>query len=312
MIRSDYLHYFLTVAKHNSINSAALELNVTPPAVSHAIKKFEDELNLTLFTRSPRGAFLTPAGEAILPLAKEVVSALNQMEFTARDLAEQNTLAQFNIPSCVFFSESSIFEQYLSAISKQLYIKFPHTDFLIADKPLKNVLQTINEDIYSFALLLIGNDIQKNITQNYPNISQNIIYSYHPALLANKNSKWLKIAKNAKNLSMQEIISLPLITVAWNSSSNYSFNNLLKAYDTPNIINVAPNLSVLKSFLENDIGIALGIENQFALSKNTISIPLETEPQLIFSYVVLLNKNLPSHLANTITQIIKDSFQNLI
>ena len=77
MIRSDYLPYFITVAHTRSINAAALELGVTPPAVSHALKKLEEELGLILFTRSPQGVKLTAHGEIILPLAKNALFSIN-------------------------------------------------------------------------------------------------------------------------------------------------------------------------------------------------------------------------------------------
>lgn len=310
MIRSDYLHYFLTVAKYNSINSAAIELNVTPPAVSHAIKKLEDELNLTLFTRSPQGVALTTDGEIILPLAKEVILSLNQMESTAKQLSEKTVPSQFfEMQSCIFFSESALFAKYLPSIAKQFYISFPNTDLIISDKPLNTTLQTINDDIYSFATLLIGSDIKTNIEQKFLNIAQVNIISYRPAIIAKKNSKWLKNHNKSTPLTFADIINLPIINVSWNSTANYTFNNLFKPYGTPNIINIAPNLPSLESYLENDIGISLGIENQLAIQKNHIVIPLETN--ITFNYTFLFNKALPVNIADTLSKIMQNAILNI-
>ena len=65
MLRIDHLYFFLAVAQTSSINAAAQQLNLTPPAISHALKKFERDLGLTLFTRSSKGVTLTDEGVSV-------------------------------------------------------------------------------------------------------------------------------------------------------------------------------------------------------------------------------------------------------
>ena len=54
---------FYEVAKAGNISKAAKELYISQPAISKAISKLEDSLNVTLFTRSSRGVHMTPEGE---------------------------------------------------------------------------------------------------------------------------------------------------------------------------------------------------------------------------------------------------------
>lgn len=61
------LRAFEAAARHLSFKKAALELSVTPTAVSHQIKLLEEFLNLALFRRLARALELTPQGEAMLP-----------------------------------------------------------------------------------------------------------------------------------------------------------------------------------------------------------------------------------------------------
>ncbi|MGP7795657.1 LysR substrate-binding domain-containing protein [Sphingomonas sp. CLY1604] len=53
---------FEAAARHLSFKNAAVELNVTPGAVSHQIKALESELGTTLFRRRHRGVELTADG----------------------------------------------------------------------------------------------------------------------------------------------------------------------------------------------------------------------------------------------------------
>ena len=59
------LRAFDAAARHGSFKAAALELSVTPAAVSHQIKGLEKRLGTTLFDRLNRGLRLTSAGQRL-------------------------------------------------------------------------------------------------------------------------------------------------------------------------------------------------------------------------------------------------------
>ena len=61
------LRAFEAAARHLSLTRAALELNVTPGALSHQIRGLEDHLGLKLFDRGVRAIALTAAGKALQP-----------------------------------------------------------------------------------------------------------------------------------------------------------------------------------------------------------------------------------------------------
>ena len=65
------LRTFEAVAYHHSFAKAAEELNVTPTAVSHQIKKLEELIGSPLFRRLPRPIALTDVGESLYPVLKE-------------------------------------------------------------------------------------------------------------------------------------------------------------------------------------------------------------------------------------------------
>lgn len=65
------LRAFEAAARHLSFKNAAVELSVTPTAISHQIKSLEDFLDLPLFRRLTRALELTPQGEAMLPKVRE-------------------------------------------------------------------------------------------------------------------------------------------------------------------------------------------------------------------------------------------------
>jgi LysR family glycine cleavage system transcriptional activator len=64
------LRAFEAAARHLSFTRAASELNVTQTAISHQIKRLEDELGLRLFVRQNRALALTPQARDYLPLVR--------------------------------------------------------------------------------------------------------------------------------------------------------------------------------------------------------------------------------------------------
>jgi LysR family transcriptional regulator of beta-lactamase len=65
------LRAFEAAARHLSFTKAAIELCVTPPALSHQVKGLEERLGVPLFRRLPRGLALTDEGQALLPILRE-------------------------------------------------------------------------------------------------------------------------------------------------------------------------------------------------------------------------------------------------
>lgn len=77
------IRYFVAVADEGNVSRAAAELRVAQPPVSRQIKSLEDELGTRLFTRTPRGMALLPAGEAFLAHARKILAEVDAAKLTA-------------------------------------------------------------------------------------------------------------------------------------------------------------------------------------------------------------------------------------
>ena len=73
----NWLRAFEVAARHLSLSAAALELNVTPAAVSQQVRLLEHRLGEKLFVRHARGLRLTPAGESLVPACRESFERLD-------------------------------------------------------------------------------------------------------------------------------------------------------------------------------------------------------------------------------------------
>ena len=74
---------FLAIARHRSFRAAATELDVSPSALSHALRNIEERLDLRLVNRTTRSVALTEAGERLFarisPAFRDIDDALEDL-----------------------------------------------------------------------------------------------------------------------------------------------------------------------------------------------------------------------------------------
>lgn len=79
-----HLRTFAAIAETHSLSKAAARLHLTQPAVSHQVKALEDLYGIPLFERKTVPLRLTPGGQRLLGLAREVEVRVAEAE---RDLS---------------------------------------------------------------------------------------------------------------------------------------------------------------------------------------------------------------------------------
>jgi LysR family transcriptional regulator, cell division regulator len=79
------LKTFEAVARHGSMNKAALELNTVQSNVTARIRALEEELGVQLFQRHARGVTTTPPGVRILPTITKISKLIDEVMVMACD-----------------------------------------------------------------------------------------------------------------------------------------------------------------------------------------------------------------------------------
>lgn len=95
------LRAFEAAARHGSFKRAAMELAVTPTAISHQIRQLEEQTGLRLFNREVRKVVLTEAGAQVYPVLRDGFDAFQAVFET---LAQAKRRPQVTISATVAFT----------------------------------------------------------------------------------------------------------------------------------------------------------------------------------------------------------------
>ena len=226
-MRLEQLQYFAEVAKTNSIRLASENLFVSQPAISTAITKLEQELEVILFTRSKNGVFLTPIGEQILHEVTATFLHINQIKKIAHEKkydAYQNITGSFSlrIPPAVSVSIFSDLHEYLSSIFPKISIHCYES----GPEEIRKSYTSTDYDLNVFSII-VNTHKEKSISTSQKNTSDLILrqlYSCRLFVTAGKNTE---IAKKS-HISLEEFSQYPIGCLDYLASEDNYIRRLFK------------------------------------------------------------------------------------
>jgi len=133
---SSLLKVFVAVEEEGSFSGAAKRLNYVQSNITARIKQLEDSIGRQLFHRKPRGVALTIAGEALLPLAKDIVKRIEDAELAMKNLSE--VAGRIRLGS----TESNAAVR-LTPLLVELHNKYPKVDFQLFTGTSEQVIEML-------------------------------------------------------------------------------------------------------------------------------------------------------------------------
>lgn len=138
------LRYFVAVAETSNISRAAQKLFLTQPALSRQIKALEDEIGQCLLERSAHSIRLTPAGDALLREARELLQRAEAMLQRVRTTGQSVRLRVGYAPSLASGLLSGAVENFAQ--------KHPAARVELFDLSTKELLAGLESDTLDVAL----------------------------------------------------------------------------------------------------------------------------------------------------------------
>ena len=140
------LEAFLSIAERGSFQRAAAHLNLSQTAISHRMRKLEDELGIKLFARTTREVTLTRAGIDFLPKAQRAVIELEQ---SFDDLKQQGAKRRERLDiACL----PVLAVNYLPPILSRFHKSEPRVQVRIFETPSAAVAELVQSGEVEFGL----------------------------------------------------------------------------------------------------------------------------------------------------------------
>lgn len=231
-VNLDLYYVFYIVSKEGSISKASNVLFISQPAVTFQIKKLEDQLGVSLFTRTKHGMVLTDEGKVLFEYVKNGIDNISNGE---NALANLKKLDSGTIRIGV---STTICRYILMKYLKEFHEKYPKIDIHINNNTSSNLIKELRND--NLDMLMLFSPLSEN-----KDLELIPVKSVQDIFVGNK--KYYDLMKNKNSLS--NLKSYPLIFPKSSSNSRVSLDKYLKN----NNIDLKPKLEVVSYNLIVDL-----------------------------------------------------------
>lgn len=144
------LEAFIQIAECGSFRRAAEAMRLSQTALSHRIKKLEQDVGVTLFQRTTRSLVLTQAGQDFFPQARDALMRLSQLY---EGLKREGRQARERVSvGCL----GSVGERFLPGVLREFRQRYPRVDVAIYDEPAHALRERVANGDVQFALTILG------------------------------------------------------------------------------------------------------------------------------------------------------------
>ncbi|MDD5794401.1 LysR family transcriptional regulator [Clostridium sp. HCP1S3_B4] len=274
------IKYVIAIANTNSMNEAAKNLFVSQPSLSSAIKELEDELQITIFSRTNKGVVITQEGEEFLIYAKQI---LDQVELLEEKYINHDIKKKFGVSTQHYSFAVKAFVEMVKDFDMNKY------EFAIRETRTNSILEDVKNGKSEIGILYI-NDFNEKVIHKL--LKSNELQ--FEELIKCKGYVYLwkdhPLAKN-KIITMKELEDYPCLAFEQGENNSFYFaEEILSTYNYPKIIKACDRATMLNLMVGlNGYTLCSGIICEELNGSDYRAVPLETEQIMKIGYITRKN-----------------------
>ncbi len=237
------LRYIWEVAHHDlNVSATAQSLYTSQPGISKQIRLLEDELGVEIFSRSGKHLTrITPAGEAILRTAGEILRKVESIKQVAQEfsnerkgslsIATTHTQARYALPRVI-----GDFIRKYPDVSLHMHQGTPmQISEMAADGSVDFAVATEALELFSDLIMLP-------------------CYRWNRCVLVPKNHPLTQISK----LSLEDVAKYPIVTYVFGFTGRSKLDEAFLEYGlAPKVVFTAADADVIKTYVRLGLGIGV-------------------------------------------------------
>lgn len=243
------LRYIWEVAHHDlNVSATAQSLYTSQPGISKQIRLLEDELGVEVFSRSGKHLTrITPAGEAILRTAGEILRKVESIKQVAQEFSDERkgTLSIATTHTQARYVLPKVISQFISEypdVSLQLNQGTPmQISEMAADGTVDFAIATEAMDLFSDLIMLP-------------------CYTWNRCILVPKNHPLCQVSE----LSIQDVAKHPLVTYVFGFTGRSKLDEAFMEHGlAPKVVFTAADADVIKTYVRLGLGIGIVAKQAF-------------------------------------------------
>ncbi|WP_375778659.1 LysR family transcriptional regulator [Bradyrhizobium sp. ma5] len=243
-----HLRHFVAVAEEGHITRAAERLGMQQPPLSQRIKAIEDELDVQLFRRRPRGVELTEAGRVFLDRARATLAHYDGAFEATRSAArgEQGRL-------CIGVLPTTLFHPFVPLVIRAFRTAYPQVSVTLDECMRAEAIDGLRNQQLDIAFLRSAIDEQEGLLA-YPLLNEPMVAalpSDHPLA---------RSGRGAQSLSLKDLADEPFILYARKLGPSFyeaTMAACIRAGFTPRLGQEAPRITSALSLVAVGLGVSL-------------------------------------------------------
>ena len=236
---------FAAVARTQSFAEAAIQLHLSQPALSIAIKNLEDSLGGKLLQRTTRTVSLSPEGRAFYPVARRLLADYEQ---SLQDVRNHFALLRGKLDIAAMPTYAS---NILPDILAYFHHQHPDINITVHDVIAESVIDMVRESRCDFGISFDPGDVSEiEFEPLYDDKFIAILPPHHP-LLKKETLKWRDILQFA-HISLQRPAGTRLLIDKALAAKNLSISPVFESHQLVSVgkmvakglgLSVVPNTS---------------------------------------------------------------------
>lgn len=237
------LRYIWEVAHHDlNVSATAQSLYTSQPGISKQIRLLEDELGVEIFSRSGKHLTrITPAGEAILQTAGEILRKVESIKQVAQEysndkkgslsLATTHTQARYMLPKII----KGFIEQY-PEVSLHMHQGTPmQISEMAADGTVDFAIATEAMELFSDLIMMP-------------------CYQWNRSIIVPKNHPLCQLSE----LTLEEVAKHPIVTYVFGFTGRSKLDEaFMERGLAPKIVFTAADADVIKTYVRLGLGVGI-------------------------------------------------------
>ena len=271
------LKYVVTVADKGTITDAARELFISQPSLTNRIKALENEMKISIFTRTNKGIVLSKEGEIFLGYARQVLEQANMLEerYKGTNAGKQ----QFCVSTQHYSFAVNAFVELIEKCGGEKY------DFSLRETTTYEIIEDVASLKSEIGILYINDfnepAIKKLLAEN--DLEFNEIFRAEPHIFVSKQNPLAK----KDSVTMADLAPYPYLCYEQGAHNSFYFaeemfiedahDKTIRLRDRATLFNLLIGL--------NGYTICSGVIDKKLNGENIVSVPLAAKSFMRVGYI---------------------------